>query len=150
MKATYPIVISKGKKYLVVYIPDFDINTQGVNEADAMEMARDAIGIVGIDMEDANEVLPKPSMLSKITKTKETDIITLVDVDFSEYRRKNDIRSVKKNCTIPSWLNYEAEKAGINFSALLQTALKQELQVGEPHNHYVRTRKFGDGSPDNI
>jgi len=138
MKVTYPIIISKGKKYLVVYIPDFDINTQGIDEADAMEMARDAIGIVGIDMEDANEVLPKPSMLAKIRKTSETDIITLVDVDFSEYRRKNDMRSVKKNCTIPSWLNYEAEKMGINFSALLQTALKQELQVGESHSRYVR------------
>jgi post-segregation antitoxin (ccd killing protein) len=50
-------------------------------------------------------------------------------VDFAEYRRKNDMRAVKKNCTIPSWLNYEAERAGVNFSAVLQTALKQELNV---------------------
>jgi len=129
MKATYPIIISKGEKYLIVYVPDFDINTQGADEADAMKMARDAIGLMGIDMEDENEVLPKPSLITDIKKINESDIVTLVDVDFEEYRRKNDMRSVKKNCTIPSWLSYEAEKAGINFSATLQAALKQELHL---------------------
>jgi len=129
MKATYPITMTQGDKYIVVYIPDFDINTQGENEADAMEMARDAIGLIGIDMEDENEKLPVPTLLSAVKREKKTDIITLVDVDFAEYRRKNDMRSVKKNCTIPSWLSYEAEKAGINFSATLQAALKQELHL---------------------
>jgi len=128
MKATYPIVMTQGKELIVVYIPDFNINTQGKTEADAMAMARDAIGIIGIDMEDDNEQLPTPTTLSAI-KAKKSDTVTLVDVDFAEYRRKNDMRAVKKNCTIPSWLSYEAEKAGINFSATLQTALKQELHI---------------------
>jgi len=128
MKTTYPIVMTQGKELIVVYIPDFDINTQGKTEADAMAMARDAIGIIGIDMEDDNEQLPTPTTLSAI-KAKTSDTVTLVDVDFAEYRRKNDMRAVKKNCTIPSWLSYEAEKAGINFSATLQTALKQELHI---------------------
>ena len=128
MKATYPIVMTQGKELIVVYIPDFNINTQGKTEADAMAMARDAIGIIGIDMEDDNEQLPTPTTLSTI-KAKKSDTVTLVDVDFAEYRRKNDMRAVKKNCTIPSWLSYEAEKAGINFSATLQAALKQELHI---------------------
>ena len=58
-------------------------------------------------------------------------IVTLVDVDFAEYRRKNDLKTVKKNCTLPSWLSFEAEKAGINFSAVLQSALKKELKISE-------------------
>ena len=52
MKAAYPVILSKGVDYIVVYVPDFNINTQGVDYADAIEMARDAIGIMGIDMED--------------------------------------------------------------------------------------------------
>ncbi len=52
MKKAYPVVLSKGEKYTVVYIPDFEINTQGKDTVDAMKMARDAIGIIGIDMED--------------------------------------------------------------------------------------------------
>lgn len=129
MKAVYPIVISEGEKNHVVYIPDFNTNTQGEDIPEAMEMARDAIGLMGIDMEDDNEPIPSPSAVSSVVKENETDIVTLVDVDFSEYRRKNDLRAVKKNCTIPSWLNFEAEKAGINFSAVLQAALKQALNI---------------------
>lgn len=129
MKKAYPIVLSQGKKYILAYIPNFEINTQGENIADAIEMARDAIGIVGIDMEDEGEALPEPTELSAVKTNGADDIVTLVDVDFGEYRRKHDMKAVKKNCTIPSWLNFEAEKAGVNFSALLTTALKRELKI---------------------
>lgn len=127
MKAAYPIVITDGKDNKIVYVPDFDINTQGKDVADAMIMARDAIGIVGIDMEDDGEALPKPSRLEDIDAG--GGIVTLVDIDFAVYRAENEMRSVKKNCTIPSWLNVKAEKAGINFSAVLQAALKKELHI---------------------
>lgn len=129
MKNAYPVILTQGNDHIVVYVPDFNINTQGKDYADAMEMARDAIGIVGIDMEDDHEPLPAPSAPSAIPVSSPSDIVTLVDVDFSEYRRKNDLRTVKKNCTIPSWLNFEAEKAGVNFSAVLTAALKQELHL---------------------
>ena len=131
MKNAYPIVLTQGKEFIVVFVPDFNINTQGTDFANAIEMARDAIGLMGIDMEDENEALPKPSALSEIKTENASDIVTLVDVDFSEYRRKQDMRAVKKNCTIPSWLNFEAENAGINFSAVLQAALKSELHLTE-------------------
>lgn len=131
MKAAYPIVMSKGKEHIVVFVPDFEINTQGVDYADAMEMARDAIGIIGIDMEDDKESIPVPSALDAVKREHETDIVTLVDVDFSEYRRKNDMRTVRRNVSLPSWLNAEAEKAGLNVSAVLQTALKHELHIQE-------------------
>ena len=129
MKKAYPVVLSKGEKYTVVYIPDFEINSQGKDTVDAMKMARDAIGIIGIDMEDEGESLPEPTAVSDVKKDSAYDIVTLVDVDFEEYRRKNDLKAVKKNCTIPSWLNFEAEKAGVNFSAILTAALKKELNI---------------------
>ncbi|MCM1184980.1 MAG: type II toxin-antitoxin system HicB family antitoxin [Lachnoclostridium sp.] len=129
MKNSYPIILIPDKVGYVVYIPDFNINTEGDTLTEAIEMARDAIGVVGIDMEDDGEVLPEPTAVSEVKTDFATDIVTLVDVDFGEYRRKNDMRSVKKNCTIPSWLNFEAEKAGINFSAILTAALKSELKI---------------------
>lgn len=130
MKNAYPIIMTEGKKFIVVYIPDFNINTQGGSISEAIEMARDAIGITGVDMEDDGESIPKASDLRKIQKNADKNtIVSLVDVDFDDYRRKNNTRSVRKNCTIPYWLNFEAEKAGINFSAILQTALKNELNI---------------------
>lgn len=129
MKNSYPIVLMPDKVGYIVYIPDFDINTEGDTLTEAIEMARDAIGIIGIDLEDDGEELPEPTAFSEIKVTSAADIVTLVDVDFEEYRRKNDMRTVKKNCMIPSWLNFEAEKAGINFSAILTAALKSELKI---------------------
>lgn len=131
MKAAYPIIMSKGAEHIVVFVPDFNINTQGIDYAEAMEMARDAIGIVGIDMEDEKEEIPRPSDVSAVKKERKNDVVTLVDVDFTEYRRKNDMRTVRRNVSLPSWLNAEADKAGVNVSAILQTALKQELQISE-------------------
>lgn len=129
MKNSYPIILVPDKVGYVVYVPDFDINTEGNTLTEAIEMARDAIGVVGIDMEDDGESLPEPTAISDVKADSTADIVTLVDVDFGEYRRKNDMRAVKKNCTIPSWLNFEAEKAGVNFSAILTAALKSELKI---------------------
>ena len=129
MKAAYPIVMSQGEKFIVVYVPDFTINTQGEDYADAMEMARDAIGLMGIVQEDDGEPLPTPSLLSMVTKEHGTDVVTLVDVDFTEYRRQNDLRAVRRNVSLPAWLNAAADKAGLNVSAVLQAALKRELHL---------------------
>lgn len=130
MKIAYPIIMTQGKTFTVVFVPDFNINTQGKNIPEAMEMARDAIGLMGIDMQDDGEELPKASELAAIQANAQADeIVSLVDVDFEEYRRKNDMRAVKKNCTIPSWLNFAAEQAGVNFSAVLQAALKRTLNI---------------------
>lgn len=132
MKNAYPIVMTQGKEFIVVFVPDFNINTQGKDVPDAIEMARDAIGLMGIDMQDDGEALPEASNLANVQAGSPSgSIVSLVDVNFAEYRKKNDMRSVKKNCTIPSWLNFEAEKAGVNFSAVLQAALKNELHITE-------------------
>ena len=130
MKSVYPIVMTQGKNFVLVFVPDFDINTQGKDIPDAIQMARDAIGLMGIDMQDDGEALPEALSLANVQANAPSgSIVSLVDVDFAEYRRKNDMCAVKKNCTIPSWLNFEAEKAGVNFSAVLQAALKNELHI---------------------
>ena len=123
--SVYPIVLSKDEDGYIVTIPDFDINTEGNDLADAIFMARDAIGMMGIQYQDENKELPIP--FSNEYELEDGDITTLVDVDFDEYRRKHDNRMVKKNCTIPYYLNVEAEKRGINFSRLLQEALLEKI-----------------------
>ena len=120
-RSVYPIIITKEKDGFYVRIPDFETATQGRSIADCVMMARDAIGLMGIDMQDEGKELPIPN--SKEYETKEGDIVTLVDVDFAEYRKRVDNRAVKKNCTIPYWLSVEAEKVGINYSRILQEAL---------------------------
>ena len=128
MKSVYPIILTPDIDGYVISVPDFDIMTQGKDIAEALDMARDAISLMSVDYQDSGKQLPTPSAVNNIT-VNENDIVTLVDVDITAYRRMLDNRSVKKNCTIPSWLNVEAEKAHINFSAVLQEALKEQLHL---------------------
>lgn len=142
MKQVYPtfiIDLNDGSEHpFLVCVPDMDIFTEGDSFADAIEMARDAIGAAGISMEDNKDELPVPSdQAAAIQKVKQDTedidfskgILTYVDVDFSEYRKKVDTKTVRRNVTLPSWLNYEAEHAGINVSRVLQEALMNVLNV---------------------
>jgi predicted RNase H-like HicB family nuclease len=96
MKTAYPVIMKKGKKYIVVHVPDFEIGTQGVSYADAIEMARDAISLTGVVMQDERVALPFPSDANSIVKENADDVVTLVDVDFDEYRRKTDVRRPRR------------------------------------------------------
>ena len=125
VSVVYPVILTKADSGYIVNIPDFDIDTEGKDLADAIFMARDAIGLMGIEMEDNQEELPVP--FSTAYDKAENDMVTFVDVDFVEYRKKHDSRMVRKNCTIPYYLNVEAEKKGLNFSRILQEALVEKL-----------------------
>ena len=122
MVEVYPVFIKEQGEDFLVYVPDMGIYTEGKNFADAILMARDAIGLKGISIEADGESLPKPSNSEEAKRKAEKD------VNFTEYRRKTDNKSVKKNCTIPYWLSIEAEKANINFSKTLQEALIEKLE----------------------
>ena len=142
MKQVYPTFIvntNDGSEHpFLVCVPDMEIFTEGSTLAEAIEMARDAIGLTGISMEDNKEKLPIPSaQAAAVEKVKQDTevidfskgILTYVDVDFSEYRRKIDTKTVRRNVALPSWLNYEAEHAGINVSRVLHEALMNVLNV---------------------
>lgn len=98
-------------------------------------MARDAIGISCIEAEDNGKVVLHPSKMTDIDVSKGTfnedgtSIVSLVDVDLTAYRRMLDNKTVRRNVTLPNWLNQEAEKSHINVSKVLQEALMARLGV---------------------
>ena len=127
MKQAYPIILTPSEHGYVVYVPDLDINTEGKDLADAIDMAADAIGLWGISAQDLGREMPAPSAALPACAPPQTAAYALVD--FDAYRQANDMRTVRKNVTLQSWLNDLAEKAGVNFSQVLQDALKQRLGV---------------------
>ena len=135
MKKVYPVIFTETKDAILVEVPDLDILTEGKNMADAIEMARDAIGLHGISREDHGENIPEPSSKEEIDLENGVfskdgkSFISYVDVDFSVYRRRVDNKVVRTNVTLPNWLKQEAEKAGINVSKVLQEALMSKLGV---------------------
>lgn len=128
MKIAYPVVITKGDKFFIASVPDCKIDTQGTSVIEAIEMARDAISVWCVCQEDEKRALPAPSEMSDI-ECESGGIVTLVDADIAAYRKRLDNRTVRKNLTIPSWLNEEAEKHNVNFSQVLQQGLKEHLQL---------------------
>lgn len=130
MRKAYKIILIPEENELhpyTVFIPDFNTYTEGDDIADAIYMARDSIGLMGITMQDDGESIPEPDTAEY---TLEADsIVTYVDVDFAEYRRKHENKKVKKTLTISSWLNEAAEQAHINFSRTLEEALKDKLEI---------------------
>ena len=142
MKAAYPVIFTEVDNNILIEVPDLGILTEANEDgkkkgtmAEAIMMARDAIGLTCISTEDRGENVPEASKTSEIDISKGTfyeegeGIISLVDVDLDVYRRKVDNRTVRRNVTLPNWLNQEADKAQINVSKVLQEALMTKLGV---------------------
>ena len=127
MRKAYRIILVPEDQGYTVFIPDFENGTQGKDLADALYMARDAIGSLGITMQDMGREIPEPGAAEY--ELQPGEIESFVDVDFAEYRRKKDNKKVRKNVMIPSWLNEVAESENINFSRILEEALKERLEV---------------------
>jgi len=139
VKDVYPVFFTKTDDIILVEVPDLGILTEGKDMKNAIDMARDAIELKCVSMEDEKLEIPTPSDITLLDVTKGTftgegnTIISLVDIDSIEYRRKIDTRTVRRNVALPSWLNYEAEHAGINVSKVLQEALINVLGVSKTY-----------------
>ena len=142
MKAAYPVIFTEVETNILIEVPDLKIYTEANEEgapkgtmAEAIMMARDAIGLACMNAEDNGEKIPMASSVEEIDISKGVfcgagkSILSLVDVDLVIYRRKIDNKMVRRNVTLPNWLNLEAEKAQINVSKVLQEALMTRLGV---------------------
>lgn len=134
MKLIYPAIFSPLEEmpgYCVTF-PDLPgCVTQGSNLEEAITMAADAAsGWVLDEWEDGNPT-PESSRLSDIITENAEDFVNLIVLDMDSYAEKYGQKAIRKNCTIPAWLNTMAERKGVNFSAVLQRALMEQLGVSK-------------------
>lgn len=139
MVLLYPVIFTathdKKDTYLV-YIPDLDGMTEGRGLKDSFRMARDYMGCTLYQKKD--ELIPKARTLSeakvsmspfyKKEKAKDS-FVSLVDFDLDAYRKMMNKKSVRRNVSIPAWLDQAAEEAHINVSRVLQEALMEKLNL---------------------
>ena len=121
----FPALLTpEGEGYNVSF-PDLpSCYTCGDNLADALTMAEDALSLVLMDMEDEGKAIPEPSNAAPCPEGARA---TLVKADTAAYRKRVNNRAVKKTLTIPQWMNEAAERQGVNFSQVLQDALRAIL-----------------------
>lgn len=135
MKRMYPVIFTQTEECILVEIPDLGILTEGKDLEDAIEMARDSISITIVSIEDSKKAIPKSSKMAEINIAHSTfshlgdSFLSLVDADVDEYRKKIETRPVRRNVSLPGWLNHAADVAGINVSKVLQEALINVLGI---------------------
>lgn len=125
------------------YVAIFDYEEDGINiyfpdlpgclscadtTKEALKNAADALGLYMTYYEDEGLEIPEPTPIEKV-KCKENERPILVSVWMPLARSEVEVVSVKKTLTIPAWLNKLAEEHKINFSKVLQAALKDILRT---------------------
>lgn len=129
-KYVFPAVFHSAEEGgFCISFPDIEgCYTQGEDIADGLKMAEDALALMLTEYEDSHKEVPVPSKINSLILS-DGDFASYVSCDTTLYRRMLNSMAVKKTLTIPSWLNDSATAAGLNFSQVLQEALKEKLGV---------------------
>lgn len=125
----YPAVFTyePGQEIAVVF-PDLNVATSGVNDDDAFVSARELLGCVLYGLEEDGEDIPEPTQLAQI-QAEANERTALIDVYMPSVRQAHINRSVNRTVTLPAWLNAAALEKEVNFSQVLQDALKVQLHL---------------------
>lgn len=125
----YPAVFTyEPNSEISVVFPDLDVATSGIDDTDALLSARELLGCVLCGLEEDGADIPKPTPLRNIS-TKENENVVLIDVYMPSIRLAHINRSVNRTVTLPAWLNAAALERNINFSQVLQEALKKQMHL---------------------
>ncbi len=127
----YPAIFCYDKDGISISFPDLSgcISCASTDE-EALYMAKDSLGLYLVCAEEDGDILPTPSKLNEIV-LKPNERAVLVEVNMPLFRLTVENSAVKKTLTIPKWLNDFAEKNNVNFSQVLQHALKEYLQLNK-------------------
>lgn len=129
-KYVFPAVFTKedNGSYSVDFPDVKNCFTGGSDLPNAIEMAEDVLGTMLTFYEDEKKDIPAPSAIESV-KVGGNEFVNYISCDTLEYRKKNSTRAVKKTLSIPEWLNELATEKGVNFSQVLQDALKNQLNL---------------------
>ncbi|MDO9535588.1 MAG: type II toxin-antitoxin system HicB family antitoxin [Bacillota bacterium] len=135
MKLVYPACFYPCEEggYTVIFPDLLGCITEGDTLAEAVDMAIEAAAGWLLDEVENQKPVPKASDIKDIVANEyENGFVSIISVDLDEYSKKHSNKAVKKTLTIPAWLNTIAEKEKINYSQLLQDALKNHLGIKQP------------------
>ena len=124
----YPAVLTYEEGYeIAVTFPDLPgCATSGKTEMEAVSAGREALGLHLFGMEEDGDEIPVPSNVKKI-ELEENEVVAMIEVYMPSIRLSQKNKAVNRTVTLPAWLNAKALECGVNFSQLLQDALKKEL-----------------------
>lgn len=133
---TYPAILKVNDNGFDVIFPDIDsCFTFGDSLEDALDSARDVLELCIYDMEQDGKEIPTASAIEDIILS-DGEFISWISVWMAPVRDKLENKSVKKTLTIPKWLNDLGMEQELNFSQILQSAIKEKLGIYESKKDY--------------
>ena len=131
MKYMYYAVFTQEKDYIDITFPDLKgCITFGDNLEEALYMSKDALEGYLLVLEDEKMSIPNPSTYQELqAKLNNNQQLQLINVDTDFIRRREENKAVNKMVTLPKWLVDLGKEKKVNFSQVLQQALKNELGV---------------------
>ena len=128
-KYIYPAIFHYADDGISISFPDLPgCFSCGEDDEEALYMATDVLGLWMLSLEEDNEDIPVASELNSI-KLNDNEKTVLIEVWMPTVRKAINNKSIKKTLSIPQWLDIRAKEEGINFSFILQEALKKELNI---------------------
>ena len=126
-KYIYPAIFDFDEDGITVTFPDLPgCITCGDTQEDALKNAKEVLELYMYSLEEDNETIPQPSNILDL-EVENTQVVVLVDIWMVPVRDEMKNKCIKKTLTIPKWLNDLAIDNNVNFSAILQSALKEYL-----------------------
>ena len=128
----YPAILTYDEGYdIAVTFPDLPgCATSGADEKEALSMAKEALSLHLYGLEtDGEEIPPASSLKSLQSEIEDNECVAFIEVFMPSIRMAQENKSVNRTVTLPAWLNAKALEYGVNFSAVLQDALKTQLNI---------------------
>ena len=98
------------------------------SQKEAFHNAKEALGLHLYGMEQDGEDIPEPTPVPQL-HPEESAAIVMVEVFMPVIRDRIRNQPIRHAVTLPAWLNAAASERNINFSQVLQDALKAQIQA---------------------
>lgn len=132
MKLVYPAVLTpwdEGDGYTVT-VPDLPgCVSEGNSIPEALLMGTDAAsGWVLDELEDGKSAPASSTLSDAASDAPEDSIVSYLVLDMDSYAERYGKRAVRKNITIPAYMNAYIEDNGLSLSEITQNAIEQLIQ----------------------
>ena len=130
MKYVYPALFVVEDDGIIVTFPDLDDTfTDGATMQEAFDNAEDVLNLMLWNREEEKADIPLPSSPEEIIVPQGT-MLVMIKADTLAYRKLHDQKTIRRSITLPSWLDTIAREHNINFSQLMQNAIRRECGIG--------------------
>ncbi|RYL88462.1 type II toxin-antitoxin system HicB family antitoxin [Sporolactobacillus sp. THM19-2] len=133
-KYIFPAILTEEEKGYSVQFPDLPgCLPYGSTLEEVQKNAREALALHLYGMDKDGEDIPEASSIRDL-KIEKHQCVILIDVLMAPYLQQIFNQSVKKTLTIPKWLDDLAKENNVNYSQVLQSAIKKQVGIEERHS----------------